>query len=308
MSYKNSIKLMFSNFSLVWKQLAYLLVVFVISALISVAISMPTIELLRNEGFFSHAKDLLEAVYINPSLINQTISEILTSFFTIIWSHAAGYIVSFIGFILSAIVLPAFLIGLGEYAVCFVSSKKLSSNVKLGFSSSLLTNAKDASRYSLYRLLIGAVTDLIILGFLLVYLKLASGIILTIVLLLVFMAILVFLRSFKLTLLGLIVSKMIEEDKSIKRSQDELIKLSARAFWRSFSNAVIVVLTIIALNLFAGVFTILAGLIVTIPLSMVFKCIFMITNYYTISGKKYYLNENLIIEPKILDEKGKLNS
>ena len=297
MSYKNSVKLITSNFSLVWKQLTFVLISVLISVLLSLLVATPTINLLKSEGWFEKTRELIEAVYVTPNQINATMKEILVSFFDIISTNFSGYFISYIAFILTSVFVPMFLFGVGEFTVCFLASNQLSSYLTLGFTSSLLSNFKSASVYSLGRGLVTFVAFVLIGAFGALYLKLSHGILLTMVMLFLFVAIIVFILSIKLTFLSNIAPKMIEENKPFRKCFASAFRQKSGRFWRTFSNAVICILTIISVNLFFGLFTVFVGLIISIPASMVFKAVFMMTDYYTRTGKKYYISSNLIVEP-----------
>jgi len=152
-------------------------------------------------------------------------------------------------------------------------------------------------------MLVTIIFGLVGVGVFMLYLKLAKGVLVTLLMLVLFVIIMVALFSLKLTLLSYIAPKMIEENMRIKHCLKEFFKTGSNAFWRTFSNSIIVVLTIVAGNAFFGIFTLFAGLTLTIPASMVLVSIFMVTNYYTLSGKKYYLSANLIVEPSAVKEK-----
>ena len=73
-------------------------------------------------------------------------------------------------------------------------------------------------------------------------------------------------------------------------------------FAKVFSNAIIVTITIFFVNIFLGVFTVGAGLIITLPTSMVFICIFNLTSYFGSCGERYYLSETVIVNNSTSDK------
>ena len=54
---------------------------------------------------------------------------------------------------------------------------------------------------------------------------------------------------------------------------------------------------IIALNIFVGLFTLGAGLLISIPVSMLFVSILNMTLYYGKNGKRYYVDGTVITPP-----------
>lgn len=299
MSYKNSVKLISNNFGLVYKQLLFTLVFLAISVLLGLAFASPTISVLKNEGWFYKVQQIIEVTYTAPSNLNATLREILSSFFEIIGANFGSIWASFIGLVLIASFLPDFLYGLGQYAMMVVLNAKLSSFVNLGFTSSLITNLKSASKYSLFRLLIDLGQSLVLILVFYLYLKLSHGVMLTIIFLILLVSIIVMISSLKLVVLSKLAPRMISTGVGLNKAIYLSTKNRTKQFWRSLSNAIILVLTIIAVNIFFGLFTFFVGLIITIPASMVFVAIFMETNYFTTSGEKFYLTQNLIVEPTV---------
>lgn len=298
MSYKNSVKIFSSNFNWVYVQLLYNVICSAFVCLVSFLIAMPTINLLKAEGWFDAVARLVEAVYTTPRAINASFKEIILTFFNILSNNFSAYWLSYIGFCLSAIILPMYLNGLSRYVVCKMSNAKISSLTNLGFFSTLFSEFGRASSYSLLRLLI----DLVFLMFEIVlfclYLMFADGVFLTILLLIILLAFVLFLASLKLTVLANFAPVMIEENLPAGKALKRGATMSGRAFGRTLGNSVIVLLTLMVINVFFGVFTVGVGLFITIPSTGVFISLFMVTNFYTIEGKRYYLADNLIVEPK----------
>ena len=71
---------------------------------------------------------------------------------------------------------------------------------------------------------------------------------------------------------------------------------SQKDFSKVFSNAIILVLTIIIVNVIIGVFSVGAGLFITIPASMVLVVIFELISYYTTTKQRYYLSPTIIVD------------
>lgn len=299
MSYKNSIKLLSSNFVYVWKQLAYTLICFAISIGLSLLIAMPTIELLKSQGWVDSLTNVVRAVYVSPSELIDALKSVVVNLFDILVGGFKTHWFSYVGFIITSVFLPAYLMGLGHYTVCFMTMNKASSLTDVGFTNSLFSNLNKASAYSFAKLLIDFV--FFIFGVLLfcLFLKFADTFVLTMVLGFIFIVLLVALSALKLCFIANFAPLMIEENKNSVKALRLSFKRGGQTFGRTFSNCIIAVITIIALNTFFGVFTIGVGLFLTIPTCQVFVSIFMDINYFTTSGKRYYLSENLIVEPKI---------
>ena len=298
MSYKNTCKIFGSNFVLVWKQLVYLLISTSVCVGLSYLIAMPTIKLLTQEGWIDSVKNIFETVYTSPSSLNAAFKEVILSLMQILSSNFGAYFFSIIGFIISAVLLPLFLNNIAEYNICYLATNKISSNIKLGYTSSLLSNLKDAIFYALLKMIIDLLFIVCSVCLFCVYLILSDGTLLTILMLILYSAISIMLSSVKMALTASFAPIMLEEHTGAWKAFLKSGKMSGRSFARTLSCSIVVMLTVMFANIFLGVFTIGVALLITVPASVVFIGIFKTTNYFTIEGKSYYLSDNIIAQPK----------
>jgi len=303
MSYKNTCKIFGSNFVLVWKQLAYLCISAVLCIGLSYLIALPTINLLKAEGWIDSVKNMFETVYTSPSSLNAAFKEVILSLMQILSSHFGAYFFSIVGFIISAVLLPLFLNNIAEYNICYLATNKISSNIKLGYTSSLISNLKNAILYSLLKMLIDVLFIICTVCLFVVYLILSKGVVLTILMLVIYFSLSIMLSSLKMSLTASFAPIMIEENTGAWKAFLKSGKMSGRSFARTLSCAIVVNLTVMFANMFLGVFTIGVALLITVPASVVFIGIFKTTNYFTIEGKSYYLSDNIIVEPKKSNQK-----
>ncbi len=59
---------------------------------------------------------------------------------------------------------------------------------------------------------------------------------------------------------------------------------------------------IIAVNMLVGLFTFGAGLILTVPLSLLFVNVLNMTVYYGKNGRRYYTDSATVVTPPIVEE------
>ncbi len=303
MSYKNSVKLFSSNFNLVWKQLAFGCACSVLVVLLSLLLALPTIRLLQAENWFETFNNLFKVVYTTPVEINATFKDIISSLANILSANFDSYWFSYIGFCLCAIILPMFLAGISRYTLCVLINNKISSLASVGYTNTLITNIGKASIYSLIKLLIDLAFSIVIGLLFCLYLILAKGVLLTVLLIVIFLAFAVVLLALKLALTSSFAPIMVEEKIGVIKAFRKGVKINFSNFGRTLSNAIVLILTIIFVNVFLGVFTIGVGLFLTLPATAVILSIFMVINYYTITGRRYYLTDSLIVEPKTTETK-----
>ena len=298
MSYKNTCKIFGSNFVLVWKQLAYLLISTLVCVGLSYLIAMPTITLLTEKGWIDSVKNIFETVYTSPASLNAAFKEVILNLIQILSSNFGAYFFSIVGFIISAVLLPLFLNNIAEYTIVSLATNKISSNVKLGYTSTLLTNLGRAVLYALLKMIIDVLFIICSICLFCVYLILSDGTLLTVLMLVIYSALSIMLSSIKMALTASFAPMMIEENKSAWKAFISSGKMSGKSFLRTLSCSIVVMLTVMFANMFLGVFTIGVGLLITIPASVVFIGIFKTINYFTIECKSYYLSDSIIVEPK----------
>ena len=63
MSYKNTMKLIASNFSLVWKQVLYFIVCFIILFICTYEVAKPIINIFVEDGVSGEVVNLVDSIY-----------------------------------------------------------------------------------------------------------------------------------------------------------------------------------------------------------------------------------------------------
>ena len=84
MIYKNSMKLLTSNFKFVWKQLAYTLIRLAIILGLTYLVARPIMTLLSEGGFFDSLRELGETVYTSPKTFFIEVKNVVMLFVNLI--------------------------------------------------------------------------------------------------------------------------------------------------------------------------------------------------------------------------------
>ena len=130
------------------------------------------------------------------------------------------------------------------------------------------------------------------------YAKLSTTTLLALALLPVATMIVYVVFALHLALSCCIIPQMLSGTKNPFRALGISIKMALSRFARVFSSALLVVLTIVFVNLFVAFFTVFAGLVVTIPASVVFVCSFSLVNYFAINNKSFYVSDIVVANLK----------
>ena len=298
MYYKNTLKLFASNFVLVWKQVLYLLCCFFIFFLCSYTTIKPIVELLVKNNIGEDFKILFETVYNNPKEIFLMISDISKNILQIIATNFSYiYINLFLGFILS-ILLPYILIQMSIYNLSSVMYYKMKMNMNVGYTQNYFKNLKKSFIYALTSIVLSLPFLAIIVIFFELYLILVTSFLSALVLLVLFSFLAILVHSLKLSLFTYFTGHYITTSKKPFNSFKQSFNMIFKNFGKIISLTIALYLTIIFVNGVIGIFTLFAGLIITIPATFVIISIYNMVIFLSLSGDRYYLSETIIFNPK----------
>jgi len=299
MSYKKSVKLLISNFKLVWKQLLYMLSVVVVLFLLGYASSIPMINLLKENGVFKEFSNIFQTIYTAPkdvvnamSLAFENLSSTITNNFGDVWfSFFSSVIIVGAGF--------QFLKHISFYNLSSLMYMQMSSFVEIGYTRNMISTFRQSIRYALAKLVYQIPFILIKALIFFLYFHVVSTPLGILIGLFIVILLLIVLNSVEISLFSGMAPQMLKNEGNISAFKAFFTsnKLIMKNFARVFSNAIIVTLTLIVLNMFLGIFTIGVALLITLPASTLFKAIFGLTTHFGVNGERYYLSSTVITTP-----------
>lgn len=305
MMYKNSIKLLFSNFNIVWKVLLYVLVMTLIVFGLAYATALPVFNVLVNNGFIESVTSLYESFINNLNGVElfRGIGELSILFINTIISnlHTIGIYIGL--FIFVILFLGRFLLGLTHLTVSEVLYASMSSNMKVGFLYTLFTNFRKVVLLELTKFIITFPIDLFIGYVIIMCFKLfaVKGIVAFLTPFIIILVAVVLL-SLRITVFSGWVPMIAVKNNNIFGALIKSFKLQERRFFKILGNSVGLILTIIVGNLFVALFTLGVGLVLTIPLTLVLLDCFQMVSYYGCYGMRYYVDNSTIVEPRKMNE------
>ena len=119
---------------------------------------------------------------------------------------------------------------------------------------------------------------------------------------------LVLLLAFKYSLFAGWIPTMVVMNYGVLKSLKVSIKNAFRIFSRVFSSSIGIVLTIIIINIVFGLFTFMAGLLISVPASYLLFSIFGMVVTYESQGMRYYVDVCNVVTPKKRERSDKLNN
>lgn len=305
MKFKHAFHVFVDNFSVIYKQLLYRLVILIVSGAICIAGVYPFIRTLINSAQFNNLVDGING-FIN-NLLNGQVTELASLSEKVQTAYAE--LIELLNTKLSQAVLSGLLLllivviakwfmGLGNYATASVINDKMALRAKQPFLGTLIRNLKSASVYNAVYVPLSVLYDLIVVvATFFLFLVLLNNVVYFLICLFLFVLAVVFAITVKMTFTSDWLPALIRG----KMKQREAIKYTfsrkGKNTFNVMSNFAVIVLIIFALNVAAFLLTLGAGLLITVPSSYAIIICFELVNYYDREEIKYSIDKNTIISP-----------
>ena len=309
MIFKNSIKILFSNFSNVWKMILYFLFVFAVSTGLLFLFVNPILKTIDNAGFFDRFVELYSNFRTNLdlSVFFQDTASLIDSLFQFIIDNATELWFWFLGIAIVVFFLNSFLLSLSNMAVCKSLHLYIGSMNKQGFFASFADGFGKNIRFQLVRYLVSMPINILYAVLYLLSLRLfgISWYVNILAVMLIIVGI-ILLFAFKTMIFSVWCPAYVVLNYGIFKSLRTAIKTVFKRFGRYFGAAVGVVLTIFVLNVFLGLFTFIVGFIVSIPISYMLYNVLGMVCLYEGQGMRYYVDVYNVITPSKKETADKL--
>lgn len=308
MMFKNSVRVLSSNFSTCYKLLLYKVIIALIMTAVSAAIFLPNllpvIADLRMLGVFDIIKDTFAKFSTfaqNQEVIKANFTDVIDLTKTVLGFHASKLINTYIGCGVVAL-LTYFFNLLADVPMGTVLYGATQYQAKYYFSSSLITKFKKSIKYALLSMAIFLPIDIIILGITALILFATNmffyfaGFFATLVFIILFTLRLTFQAAWVPTIIA-------EDERGVVDAFKESLLIIGEKFFKIFSSMLVALFLMIALTGVLGILTFGVGFIFSTILGSVLFMSLRLVVYYTIKGKKYYVDYETIITPKKLQDK-----
>ena len=301
MMYKNSFKLIFSNFHLVWKLLFFFVIIVGALGYLSYIACQSIFDII---GVSSILTDLFDQF----NIFIQTFDA--PSFLVSVETSATAVVELIIGNIaniwhyllllgLIFIIVPAIVNNFYLLSTCNVLHHYMGSNVNFGFTASLFVNFWKNVRYQLVCLI--TIVPIKFLTYLLVIKSFAlfssPEIIIRVLSPVIITGIYVLLTSLRVAIFSGWVPYMLVKNANVLSGLVNGFKCIRKRFVRIFSASIGVILTIFIISVL-GLFTFGASLIITAPAAYLFVATFNMVSFYSATGLRFYVDSNNIYAPK----------
>ncbi len=306
MRFKHAFHVLVDNFGTTYKLLLYRLVVALIGVALACAVIIPTLNALFSTTQFEQLKESFSALWEDIKHFNAEELRAKFESFSSSWTEFKGMIADKNWLVAIAVcalcvvyVIQRFLVGIGNYTVGALVNDKMTLHASSPFVSTLIKNLGKASLYSIIYAPLAFAYDVVggVVIWLVVFMALQFvhswlfRIFLTAV-------IIVFLYSLKFTLTVEWLPSLIHGKLNNRQAIAYTLNKKNKKFAGTLSTAVVLILIIFALNVAAALFTLGAGLLITIPASQLILTSYEFVNYFDATKQKYFVDEYTIIGPK----------
>ena len=311
MTYKNSVKILLTNFSLVWKVLVYL----ILSGAVVVTLSYFALKDVFIKFAASGIIELfLEAYSVFMANLNLTvflqsvgdcvvrISDWFVAIFPEIWLNV-------LLFVLIIGVLREVLFNFVYVPITNTINYYMGSMIKYPFINSYVGTFGLNVKYQLVHIFTLYPIKLVTTYFLVYAVRLLTlwGVF---PLLSLFIMVLLFtlLTVIRVCVFNVWIPAMVTLNLGVFKGLFRGVKITLRKFLSTFSNSVVLVLTMLVVNVVAGLATFGVALLVTAPLSYMLYSIFGLVVLYDAQGLRYYVDSYNVVVSKKKDSTDKLKN
>ncbi|GHV00687.1 hypothetical protein FACS1894211_08610 [Clostridia bacterium] len=290
--FKNAFKIVGAKFPIVWSIILYYLIAGVIITSVGLSILLPYVNALVDfkvtEAVLQILKDLSRGEF--------------SVFFTgahSLWKELVGglqphrFEASLL--LLAVFMIGRFLFGWADLAFYDMIHLHLSSAAKLGFMPCFIKRIGPAALYQLNKLVFSLPFDIAVFAVLYLISLLTAVAALVIFVPFIMMLAAVLLFSLRIAFLSGWAPALLEHQKSVSASFGISVKRLRGNFRRDYVVYLLFFLAAIVFNVFFGLFTLLVGLVLTIPLTLFFLKVLNCVVFRQNSGLRYYIDKDNVV-------------
>ncbi len=302
MSFKNYLKIAFSNFDKMWKQLFYRIIVWaVIIALLAPFYSVIKNIVLANWNFDLFKEFAGAGLFYgkNVAITFAAVADVLISALSTLFVQ---YTAVGVYFALILFIVKPFLMNIGRYVISELMYGFMSSHTKHGFCSSLVRTLKKSLPYSILRTFFCLPFNAFCTASFYFLLQVNLGASFTIAMPFIFLVLGMIVLSIKQVLIMGWAPAMVVSGENVFRSFGIGLKASLRGFGGSAIFSLSAYFAFILLSFGFGVFS----LVIIVPLCAIITSVFEMMNFFSCQGMRYYADKDTVLSSKKLEEQDRI--
>lgn len=301
MLFKNSFKIMFSNFHLTWKSLIYHLFVFSLTCLLMYLAFNPIYSTLVDVGFARSVADVYNNFIesLNLAELFESLNYLISNLYHVVIDNMETLWKYFVLLGVSVFFVSPYLTNLVSLPTCNSLHYYMGSMTKQGFFQSYSELFRKNLVVQFVYYIFSILSNLFIMAVFVFSLRwITKFLTWSVFLVILLLAIVILLITLKNMMFVAWLPTITVTNYGIFKSWKVSLKNVFRKFGRVFKNMFGFVLFVIFINVSAGVFTLTIGLSITIPASYIFYNAFGMTTVYECQGMRYYIDAWNVITPR----------
>lgn len=301
MLFRNGLRLFMENFKNVYKIFLYKIVVAVIATALYSALLLPqVIEILESAQmveFLNNVKSFFGALMDGKDSLHELREQISVSVkgvISLISSKTLSLILS-VAFCGVVYLFTRFADTLCYFSIGDMLSDKMETYAETPFWSSYVKNLGRGSAYSAVYVPVVFLFDVLILAgcyflffYLLSFLSVITSLFLSV-------TSIILANALKLTLTSTWMPSMTADEFSVSKAFKSWKNVEKKLRGGIFSTYLVSIYCIVTVNVIGAISTLGSSLLITLPASYFFLICLQYVNYYTLTGKKYFLTHERIV-------------
>lgn len=308
MKFKHTFHVFVDNFSSTYKLLLYRAIVELISFCLMAAVVYPILQRIMDTTQFQATSDALghfitafsaldfAEIQVAWQELNSSIMALGELFITKI-----GEIIGGVALIVVVYFIKRFFLGFGNYTLGAMINDKMALHANSPFFGTLIKNLGKASIYNLIYVPLAILYDALCVIALYALFFLGFGFLPILLRVFLFTTVIIVLVAIKMTFTCDWLPALIHGKKTNRQTLKYCFnygKTSNKNFLSAFSNLIVLVLCVLALNVAALLLTFGAGLLITVPASYLILISFEFVNYCDNNEIKYFIDNNTVVKPE----------
>ena len=306
MEFKHAFHVFVDNFSTTYKLLVYRLIVLAITIGLSCAVLVPAMGCISDTVQYSELQSSITALWadlieLNAAELQGRLQAVRTALgaFRNLLSAKSWLIATVIVCLCVVYFINRFLVGAGNYVTGALVHDKMVMHTTSSFTFTLFKNIRQATLYAIIYAPLAFLYDficlIIIWAIIMVGMK---GLTVTLVKIFLIAILVMMFSAVKLTFIADWIPALINGKMKQRGALVYTFSRKGKRTASVLSNALVLILIVIALNVAAGIFTLGAGLLLTLPASSLIISCYCFVNYFDRNKQKYFVDEYTVIGPK----------
>lgn len=302
MKFKHTFHVFVDNFSVIYKHLLYGLIVTAIGVGLGCAVVIPMLNDIMHTTQYADFSETIKTLWSNISnLKTEELQENLSDFrnamkdFLTMLGTDKVNLFALCGTLLAVVYLIyRFLMGLGNYTTGALINDKMTLQANSSFIGTMIKNLGKASLYNVIYVPVSFLYDGLTMVFIwALFFKWLSFLPILIKIFL-FATLLIALVAVKMTFTANWLPSLIHGRQNNRKAIVNNFTIAGKGYASVFSNFLVIILLILAMNVAAVTFTFGAALLLTLPASYVILISFEFVNYYDAHSLKYFIGDSVV--------------